>query len=273
MPVVKNYKWSTIDEVSHFLEGGIFGGSSVVKPRPGGPPGITDLVGRTLTFLQPAGSVTFVASSQPNGFLEYLEIKAQIEAAVPGVLVKNMQSGKFCMIESAPTTGLVLAAGNVGGFASVDGTVDLNTLIYGAGGDLDTLTLSLEINTVAQPLITFAAPANRGQVISQINAVIANALASVNPANKLHVQTTVNGPTKKVKVLGGTSLVVLGLTVNQTGLGSANNDANSKLGFPSDANSVGRAYTSPYTGSPPTPPYYLNSYIDNNNSHVIVVFE
>lgn len=272
MALIKVNKFVTIDEMAHFLEGGIVGGHILSSPQPEGPPGAWNLVGSTLTFLNPAVSVTFVAGALPNNFLRYSEVKAQIEAAAPGLLVKNLMSGKLGIIERTPTTGVVISASPPGGFAFINGSVDLNTLTYGAGGTVDGLTLSLEINTVAQPLVTFAAPGNRAALVAQINAVIANALASVSGTNLLHIQTNAAGGTKKVKVLGGTALAALGLTLNQQGLGASSNDANVILGFYADENTTGKVYGSPYT-APAVAPYYLSSYSSNDNCHVVYTYE
>lgn len=107
MANLKVRKFNTIDQVQHFLDGGITGGSGHVKPREGGPPG-ANLVGLTLTFLNPVGTVTFVAGVKPNGFLLYQEFKGQIEGAIATVVVKMMEDGSIAFIEATPTTGVVL---------------------------------------------------------------------------------------------------------------------------------------------------------------------
>lgn len=111
MANLKVRKFTTIDQVQHFLDGGITGSAGHVKPREGGPPG-ANLVGLTLTFLNPAGTVTFVAGARPNGLLLYQEFKSQIETAIVGVVVKMMEDGSIAFIETTPTTGLVLKGDN-----------------------------------------------------------------------------------------------------------------------------------------------------------------
>jgi hypothetical protein len=80
MAVLKVRKFPSVEEVEFFLSGGIVGGATA-----GGVPG---LVGVTLTFTKPSGTVTFVMGADTTGLsLAPGEIKAQIEAAIPALRV------------------------------------------------------------------------------------------------------------------------------------------------------------------------------------------
>ncbi len=101
----------------------------------------------------------------------------------------------------------------------VTGTIDLNTLAYGPGGDLDTLVLSLKHDGGSSLDTTFAAPVNRGDVIGQINAVtVAGGItASINNVNELVLTGTGLGSGHNIQVIGDAgTLTVLGLTAATT---------------------------------------------------------
>lgn len=120
MPLLKCYKFFELDEINHFLSGGIRGTTGLFLPRPGGPSGVSGLTGRKLTFTNPAGTVTFTDGVGGN-YLLFKEVKAQIEAAIPDLLVRQT-AGALAFIEKTPTTGVVLKG---------DGTADTsaNTLL------------------------------------------------------------------------------------------------------------------------------------------------
>lgn len=96
-------KFSNISEFEWFLRGGIIG--AVVNLSTGTPPGLWGLVGQTVTFTVPADSVTFVLGADPNGFLTPAEIKAQMEAAIAGIVV-SFSRNRLSIIESTPTNGI-----------------------------------------------------------------------------------------------------------------------------------------------------------------------
>lgn len=106
MALLKLYKFFEIDDINHFLAGGIRGTSDIARPRPGGPPGIIGLVGKKLTFNKPSGTVTFTEGANGNHLL-FKEIKSQIETAIPALLVKQT-AGALSFIEKTPSTGVVL---------------------------------------------------------------------------------------------------------------------------------------------------------------------
>lgn len=270
MALVKVYKFREIGELNDFLSGGIVGGD--VARVSDQQPGLPNLVGKTVTFTKPVGSCTFTVGSVYPDYLLPKDIKAQLEAAIPGLLVKFF-GPKIVFVESTPSTGCVLAAGSYGGHAALIGTVDINGLAYGLGGTVDTLTLSLEIDGAAQPLITFAAPVNVAGLLAQINGVIAGATASVRPDGKLVITSASTGALSKVKILAGTSAVPLGYALLQSITGAAVNDGNLYLGFDADTATVGKVYGSPLAAAPPTPPYFLQGYSVNDNMHVLFVFE
>jgi len=99
------YKFSDITDAQYFLNGGLVGGNI--------SRGVPDLVGKVLTFTAPAFAVTFVAVSPapPNRdpyTLLLVDIKAQVEAADPGISVQQYD-GKIVFVEKVPTTGVALS--------------------------------------------------------------------------------------------------------------------------------------------------------------------
>lgn len=100
--------------------------------------------------------------------------------------------------------------------AVATGSVDLTTLVYGGGGDLDTLVLNLQINGGAVLTVTFAAPSNVAAAIAQINAVISSvATASVVPtSNFLRITTAALGPDASIQINAGSANSVLGLSAS-----------------------------------------------------------
>src|ERR1019366_7427691 len=146
-------KFKTIEDTANFLNGAIIGGS--INKAQGAPsnnaPGITGLVGTTLTFATPAvATVTFTASvvplaSNPNpATLFFKDIKAQIEAVMAGLRVYLNQDQQLVMVEKTPSSGVSIQSSSAGGLAVMLGTVDLRTLTYGPGGALAGKTLTLE---------------------------------------------------------------------------------------------------------------------------------
>lgn len=145
MAINKVRKFRTIDEVQSFLNGAVSSGNTVNQVQ-GGPsnhgPGITGLVGLTITFSAPGptGTVTFVASSgsnpDPNTLL-FKDIKAQIEAAIPTLKV-NTYDGYLSIIEATPASGVTVAktgtANTLLGFDTANATVGKYYLPIGAAG-------------------------------------------------------------------------------------------------------------------------------------------
>lgn len=271
MAINRVYKFSDIVLMQAFLNGTLIG--SQVSGIPQGWPG---LVGTTLTFVSPgpAGSVTFVASTNPNNvdpyMLQFRDIKAQVEAAVAGILVFSI-AGRIAFSEATPTNGVSLAGGSTGGHAMAVGTVDLNTLSYGAGGTLDTKTFILNVDGTGDHTVTFAAPANRAAVVSQINAVLLTAgTASIDGNNHLVVTSPTTGGTSTVLVKAGTANADLGFTNNTTFTGASTNQANSLLGFDS-AGAVAKKYVPPgVSGGPPQWAWIEST---NENMHMVATWE
>jgi hypothetical protein len=174
----KVYKWNEASEVQHFLNGGIMG-TNISK-------GVVDLVGKTITFSNPAFSHTFVeGTTGPD--LRFLEIKSQLELANPDILVTQL-GGRIGFIERVPSTGVILAADSTGGHAVLVGTVDLSTLSYGGSGDLDGDDFVLAVNGGGSQTVTFVAPANQHDVVDQINAVVSpDLVASLNSSGYLRL--------------------------------------------------------------------------------------
>jgi hypothetical protein len=116
------YKFGSLEEVNVFLRGGVIGG-----PLPVG--GVYGLVGTTLTFTTPADSVAFVAATPPGGnqrdpqALLFSDIKAQLEAAIPGLRVINAR-GSLAIIEATPTAGVVIDAASAAAKALLGFDID-----------------------------------------------------------------------------------------------------------------------------------------------------
>ena len=96
------YKFTNIGDLEWFLRGGVAGGQLKMVPDTG--PGLHGLIGETLTFTTPAGSVTFTGTD-PGGFLTFGQIKSQIEAAVAGITV-SMVDNRIRIVETTPTNGI-----------------------------------------------------------------------------------------------------------------------------------------------------------------------
>jgi hypothetical protein len=125
------YKFPTIDVLTAFLNGAVFGNNGRIGANAGGgfahtpnTPGFPGLVGKTLTLVAPgpAGTVTFVAANVGSGSsvapgtnpdpynLLLKDVKAQIEAAIAGVVV-SMSAGYIQIIETTPTNGVTVQGG------------------------------------------------------------------------------------------------------------------------------------------------------------------
>ena len=105
MALNRIHKFSDINEMQAFLNGGIIG-KDVSK-------GVWGLVGQTITFTSPAFVVTFAAVSPAPAErdpyrLYLLDIKAQVEAANSNILVQQF-AGRILFIEKTPTNGVALA--------------------------------------------------------------------------------------------------------------------------------------------------------------------
>jgi len=86
--------------------------------------------------------------------------------------------------------------------AVLTGNIDLSTTF----GDFDTDTLSLAIDGVTMPLVTFSNPASAADVISQINAGLGGTYASLGVGNVLVLTSTTTGPGSSIERLGGNVL-------------------------------------------------------------------
>lgn len=96
------YKTRDINELDLFVNGGILGADT--------SKGFRGLIGTTLTFDTPPFAVTFtepvVTDRDPNVML-FTDIKTQIEAADPNILVKQI-GGRIALVEKVPTDGVQL---------------------------------------------------------------------------------------------------------------------------------------------------------------------
>ncbi len=125
-----------------------------------------------------------------------------------------------------------LRRGGTASAAVLTGSIDLTTLVYGAGGSLDGEAFVVKIDDATTNVTTtFVAPANTAAVASQINTAMNSAgygssVASI-VANNLVLTSPTTGVTSKVKIISGTtavgssSLVDLGFAVSQEDVGEA----------------------------------------------------
>lgn len=96
------YQFDGINEVNHFLQGGLTGGKIPVD-------GIRGLVGKTITFTTPAGSCTFVQGAGPDpDSLLFKDIKAQMEAAIAGLRLVLFAQQTIGFIQATPTAAVAL---------------------------------------------------------------------------------------------------------------------------------------------------------------------
>lgn len=276
---VKVYKFRELDEIDLFCSGAVMGidiskWAQNIVTGGGGKDFAPGLVGLTLSFAAPgpAGTVTFVAGADPAGRLQFAELKSQIETAVAGLLVRQFE-GKLTIVESTPTYGVTVEADPAGGYATVTGSVDLSTLSYGSGGTLDGETIVFKHNGGANLTVTFAAPTNQHDVVTQINAVTTpDIVADLNSNNELELTTDDTGAGVSLTINGGgTATAHLGLIAGTYNAVSTNT-ANQLLGFDTSHNTVGKFYSTPY-GASPTTPYVMFAYAVNDNMHVLYVWD
>jgi len=111
-----------------------------------------------------------------------------------------------------------------------------------AFGSLDGLTLEIRKNGGAKETVTFAAPANIGDVIAQINAQTSGFTASeASPANTLKIEANVrtnghrDGFGQSIEVVGGTALAFLFLTAGQFGVPASEQQASLTTSQPRDS--------------------------------------
>lgn len=276
---VKVYKFRELDEIDMFCSGAVQGvdlskwGQNIATGG-GGKDFAPALAGLTLSFVAPGpvGTVTFVKGADSAGRLQFAELKSQIETAVAGLTVRQFE-GKLTIVETTPTNGVTVAGDPSGGYATVTGTVDLSTLAYGAGGTLDTETIVFKHNGGTNLSVTFTAPGNEHDVVTQINAVTSPGIvASLNADKKLELTTDDAGAGVSLTInAGGTATAHLGLTAGTYNAPSTNT-ANQALGFDTLNNTVGKFYSTPF-GASPTVPYVMMAYSVNDNMHVLYTWE
>lgn len=129
MAVIKLREFQTAWAVEMHLQGGV-----PVNPREGAL--ISGVVGKTLIFSKPvAATCTFVAGTNqidPTA-LSIQEIKAQLEAAIAGLKMKNHDK-QFFLVESSPTfgNGVTITGGTAREFFGFSGI--LSGVVYQASG-------------------------------------------------------------------------------------------------------------------------------------------
>jgi hypothetical protein len=94
------HKFRDLAEMQNYLNGGLLGADV--------GSGVVGLVGTTLTFTSPSGSVTFVEGALPDHRLMFNDIKQQIEAAVNGVRVYQI-GGHIALVHSSDPVSVPIA--------------------------------------------------------------------------------------------------------------------------------------------------------------------
>ena len=104
---------------------------------------------------------------------------------------------------------------------TTEGTVDLVGAYPGAG-PLDTLTLIVSVDEGANQTVTFATPADAAAVLAQITAQTTGLTPSLGAGTPNGLVLTANstGEGSSIEIVGGTALVLLGLSV-QTDTGDS----------------------------------------------------
>jgi len=98
------YQFDGLQEVEHFLNGGISGGRIPVE-------GVRKLVGKTITFTSPADSCTFTTGTGPDpDTLQFKDIKTQMEAQISGLKVVLFAQQTIGFILATPTAAAALGA-------------------------------------------------------------------------------------------------------------------------------------------------------------------
>lgn len=125
--MLKVYEFGSADEIQLFLNGGILGG--LVGN------GFIGLVGKTLTFTAPAGTVTFVSAGRPNDVLLLSDVKSQIETALTAVAIKVMAvRGRVAFVHPTGTSAIALDGSTEAGksILGFDGNTSTSGKVYGA---------------------------------------------------------------------------------------------------------------------------------------------
>ena len=123
----KFYKFGTIDEVEHFLNGGIRGSGSKLDGKV-----VYGLHNLTLVFNTPAGTVTF--SDASNAGLSLVDIKTQIETDVAALKVK-FRDGHLWIIDDDVSGPVVLdATGTANTKFGFSDTTDSAGVVYATFG-------------------------------------------------------------------------------------------------------------------------------------------
>lgn len=120
-----------------------------------------------------------------------------------------------------------LRRGGTASAALLTGSIDLTTLVYGAGGSVDGEVFTFNLDgSVTNVAVTFVAPANVAAIVSQINAAAGATVASLS-GNFLRLTSLSTGVGSSVTIVSGTVavgsnvLIDLGFTAAQTDVGEA----------------------------------------------------
>lgn len=114
----KVFKFSTIEELQHFMNGAVIGSKDLGQ-------GVSGLIGKTL--IVNGTTVTFVATANPDtNFFYFKDIHTQIQAAVATVTARSIR-GKLVLIVTTASGGVTITstgtANDALGFSTVANTV------------------------------------------------------------------------------------------------------------------------------------------------------
>lgn len=131
-------KFRELDELDLFLSGAVIAGdaSGWGKAIATGGNALNMnpvLAGLTLVFTSPAShTVTFAAGADPAGRLQFSEFKAQVQAVMTTLNVRQFQ-GRIVFVESTPTSGVsISAAGTANTALGIDTAAASTGTVYGS---------------------------------------------------------------------------------------------------------------------------------------------
>jgi hypothetical protein len=143
----------------------------------------------------------------PNGNLSEITIEPDT------IRVFLSQGGSISNIKELSRTQTHLRHGAGASAAKLTGSIDLTTLTYGSGGDLDGKTLLVKLNGATAVTVTLGiaalAPADDADLVCQINNDLGKNIASV-VADHLVLTSQTTGVLSTVEVTSGTAQTVLG---------------------------------------------------------------
>jgi hypothetical protein len=184
------------------IDGSVAGVAGAITKSNGASPTIT-------ASGTPIDDFAIVVEITATGTLASLAATGSFRYSVDGGDTDGPGTGTWTPSFALPTPPVSTAA-------IVTGTGDLSAGgLYGGGGTLTTLTVIANINGAGSVTCTFAAPANKAAVLTQLNTAFGGTHFTA-PGNFLIINSTTLGTAGSIDITGGTALVALGLVVATT---------------------------------------------------------